>query len=239
MVIQLVTLFPEMMWPVLQTSMLRRAQERGLVEVRVVPLRPFGIGVHRQTDDYPFGGGGGMVLRADVVVPAVEWAMMHEAYPAKIVFTSAQGQRFNQSLARAWSREPHLVIVAGHYEGIDDRARQILQACEVSIGDYVLTGGELAALVMVDAVVRLLPGVLGNERGAQEDSFSRAHGWLEGPQFTRPEVFRGYQVPSVLLGGDHQAIAAWREQMAYEWTRTRRPDLVTKGGSDGGLSQTD
>ncbi|AEJ39423.1 tRNA (guanine-N1)-methyltransferase [Sulfobacillus acidophilus TPY] len=226
MVIQVVSLFPDMMRAVWNTSILKRAQSRHLVDLRVVPLRWFGLGPHRQADDYPFGGGPGMLLRPDVVVPAVEWAMMHHRQPAQVVLTSAQGKPFTQELARKWAQSPHLIIVAGHYEGIDDRVRQILNAEEVSIGDYVLTGGELPALVMVDAVVRLIPGVLGSGQGAADDSFSIGPGLLEGPQFTRPEVYRGLSVPDVLLSGHHQAIRQWRQQVAWEWTRDRRPDLL-------------
>lgn len=228
MVIQVVTLFPEMFAGVFNTSILKRAQRDARIHLRVVPLRPFGIGPHRQTDDYPFGGGVGMLLRADVVVPAVEWAMAHVNAPPRVLVTSPQGRPFTQALAQELAQESHLVIVAGHYEGLDERARLLLNAEEVSIGDFVLTGGELPAMVMVDAVTRLLPGVLGAEEGARRDSFSREHGWLEGPQYTRPEHYRGLAVPDVLLGGNHQAIHAYQEQMARRWTEERRPDVLQK-----------
>lgn len=230
MVIQVVTLFPEMFAGVFGTSILKRAQRDQRVDIRVVPLRPFGIGPHRQTDDYPFGGGVGMVLRADVVVPAVEWAMMHAAPPARVLVTSPQGRLFTQAMAEELAQEPHVIIVAGHYEGLDERARLLLQAEEVSVGDFVLTGGELPAMVMVDAVTRLLPGVLGAEEGARHDSFSRENGWLEGPQYTRPERYRGLQVPEVLLGGNHRAIHDYQEQVARQWTAERRPDLLGERG---------
>ncbi|MCY0877959.1 MAG: tRNA (guanosine(37)-N1)-methyltransferase TrmD [Firmicutes bacterium] len=233
LVIQLVTLFPEMCEGVLNSSMIKRARQAHLVDVRVIPLRPFGVGPHRQTDDYPFGGGPGMLLRADVVVPAVEWAMAHASQPARVILTSPQGRRFTQAVAEELSQEQHLVFVAGHYEGIDARVQMLLNAEEISIGDYVLTGGELPALVMIDAVVRLIPGVLGAPEGARKDSFSRPGGGLEGPQFTRPRVYRGMEVPPVLLSGNHQAVAAFQEQLAREWTLARRPDLLRRTTEEG------
>lgn len=226
MIVQVVTLFPEMFEGVFGSSILKRARRDGRLEVRTIPLRPFGVGPHRQTDDYPFGGGVGMLMRADVVVPAVEWAKLHDARPARVIFTSPQGRPFTQRVAEELSLSEHLIVVAGHYEGIDERARVLLQADEVSIGDFVLTGGELPAMVMVDAVARLLPGVLGADDGASDDSFSREHGWLEGPQYTRPPEYRGLKVPRVLTGGDHQAIREYKDQMAQAWTRERRPDLL-------------
>ncbi|MCL5116585.1 MAG: tRNA (guanosine(37)-N1)-methyltransferase TrmD [Firmicutes bacterium] len=233
MVIHVVTLFPEMFSGVFGTSILKRARRDRRIDIRVVPLRTFGVGPHRQTDDYPFGGGEGMVLRADVVVPAVEWAMMHQASPARVLVTSPQGRLFDQRLAEELAQSEHLIIVAGHYEGLDERARLLLNAEEVSIGDFVLTGGELPAMVMVDAVARLIPGVLGAKDGARHDSFSREHGWLEGPQYTRPEEYRGLQVPEVLLSGNHQAIRAYQESMAELWTKTRRPDLLNPLSPEG------
>ncbi|PSR21872.1 MAG: tRNA (guanosine(37)-N1)-methyltransferase TrmD [Sulfobacillus acidophilus] len=227
MVIQVVTLFPEMFSGVFDMSMVKRARLTGRLDLRVIPLRAFGVGIHRQTDDYPFGGAVGMLLRCDVVVPAVEWCMMHEKTPARVILTSPQGRSFTQRLALHLSRQDHLIIVAGHYEGIDERVRLLLQADEVSIGDYVLTGGELPAMVMVDAVSRLLPGVLGSDDSAKDDSFSRADGWLEGPQYTRPVQYRNLSVPDVLRQGNHRAIAEFREEMARQRTRARRPDLVS------------
>lgn len=225
MLIQLVTLFPDMFDGVLSASMLKRAQRSGQLEVRVIPLRPFGVGLNRQTDDYPFGGGVGMLLRADVVVPAVEWAMMHDHRPAHVVLTNPQGRLFTQRVAEEFSQCQHLIVVAGHYEGMDERVRWLLQADEVSVGDVVLTGGEIPSMMMVDAVARLLPGVLGADQSARDDSFSRPDGLLEGPQYTRPEVYRGLTVPPVLLSGNHQAIDQYRQAMAAERTRERRPDL--------------
>lgn len=238
MVIQVVTLFPEMFPGVMGSSILKRARRRGLVDIRIVPLRPFGIGPHRQTDDYPFGGGVGMLIRSDVVVPAVEWAAMHVSAAPRILMTSPQGRPFDQRMAEELAEEQHLIIVAGHYEGIDERARLLLDAEEVSVGDFVLTGGELPAMIVADAVARLVPGVLGDDDSARLDSFSRENGWLEGPQYTRPEEFRGLTVPEVLLSGNHQAIRAYGDRMAYEWTKQRRPDLLgepEKGGNSDGL----
>lgn len=235
MVIQVVTLFPEMFDGVFNTSILKRAQNQGKAQLRTVPMRPFGVGRHHAADDYPFGGGVGMVLRVDVVVEAVEWAMMHEKAQPTVIFTSAQGERFTQSVAQELAQVPHLILVAGHYEGIDERAREITGAREISIGDYVLTGGELASMVMVDAVVRLLPGVLGSHVGAEQDSFSGAEGWLEGPQYTRPELYRGAEVPSVLLSGHHQKIGEWQRNQSYQRTLERRPDIF--GTSHGDLTR--
>lgn len=228
MLLQVVTLFPEMFSGVVSTSILKRAQTRAGVEIRIVGLRDFGVGVHRTTDDYPFGGGPGMLLRADVVVPAVEWAVMHHAEPPRILWTSPGGRRLDQGFCRELAGERHLLMVAGHYEGIDERARLLLGGEEVSIGDYVLTGGELAAMVIMDAVVRLLPGVLGDAGSPEEDSFSLPGGLLEGPQYTRPEVYRGFSVPPVLISGDHGRIRAWRREQALSRTRAVRPDLLDR-----------
>ncbi|MCL5972721.1 MAG: tRNA (guanosine(37)-N1)-methyltransferase TrmD [Firmicutes bacterium] len=244
MIIQVVTLFPEMMAGVFETSIMKRAQDKALVELRLVPLRWFGVGPHRITDDYPFGGGVGMVLRPDVVVPAVEWAMMHHALPGKVVVTSAQGTPFGQKTAEAWSHCEHLIFVAGHYEGVDQRAIDLLRAEEVSVGDFVVTGGELPVMIMVDAVVRLLPGVLGARGGALEDSFSQdLDGLLEGPQYTRPQNYRNLEVPGVLVSGNHAKVADYKRNVRQEVTRSRRPDLLhdsdvhllKKGGDTGGL----
>ncbi|POB09163.1 tRNA (guanosine(37)-N1)-methyltransferase TrmD [Sulfobacillus sp. hq2] len=225
MVIQVVTLFPEMFEGPMTTSIVRRAQDRGLVDIRRVPLRWFGVGPHRVTDDYPFGGNIGMLLRADVVVPAVEWATVHHAAAPTVLVTSAQGRRFDQTMARELAQLEHLIVVAGHYEGIDERAIHMVHGQEVSIGDVVLTGGEIPAMVMIDAIVRLLPGALGADEGAWQESFSGAGG-LEGPQYTRPRVFRDQAVPDVLLSGDHAKIAKWQSEQARRRTAERRPDLL-------------
>lgn len=225
MVIQVVTLFPEMFDGVFSHSILGRAQAHGIVDLRVVPLRSFGLGPHRMVDDYPFGGGHGMLLRADVVVPAVEWSMAHVAVDPVVLMTSAQGEPFSQALAEQLATMEHLIIVAGHYEGVDDRVTNLLNAREVSVGDFILTGGEIPAMILVDAVTRLLPDALGAKHGAQQDSFSTSNRGLEGPQYTRPEVYRGQRVPDILLSGHHERIAAWQTAMAKARTRERRPDL--------------
>jgi tRNA (guanine37-N1)-methyltransferase len=227
--IDIVTLFPEMFRGPFGVSMVARAVHRGLVDLRIVPLRPFGVGVHRVTDDYPYGGGQGMVMRPEPVVEAVEWAMAHVPAPPTVLVTSAQGPVLTQSQLRAWAERPYLIVVAGHYEGIDQRAIEIVGGQEVSIGSFVLTGGELPAMVIVDGVVRLLPGVLGAGEGAADDSFSGPEGWLEGPQYTRPPLYRGLAVPDVLRSGNHQAVARWRREQALQTTRTRRPDLLEAG----------
>ncbi len=225
MVIQIVTLFAEMFAGPFSASMIKRARSRGLVDIRLIPLRDFGLGPHKMTDDYPFGGGLGMLLRPDVVVPAVEWAQAHHSLPAQIVVTSPQGRSFDQRLVEQLSQSDHLIIVAGHYEGMDERVMSLLSPMEISVGDVILTGGELAAMVIVDAVTRVLPGVLGAEEGAFQESFGRGGG-LEGPQYTRPRVYRGLEVPSVLLSGDHARIRKWQQEQARERTRHRRPDLL-------------
>jgi tRNA (guanine37-N1)-methyltransferase len=208
----------------LQESILRRAQEKGLVEIRVHDLRSWTHDRHRVVDDEPYGGGAGMVLKPEPVFEAVE-ALGRDADTAVIVL-SPQGKAFSQDLAGDLARAPHVILVCGRYEGFDDRIPQGLQALELSIGDYVLTGGEVPALVVLDAVVRLVPGVLGDAVSAQTDSF--AAGLLEHPQYTRPAVYRGMAVPPVLLSGDHGAIARWRRKEALRRTRRRRPDLLAR-----------
>jgi tRNA (guanine37-N1)-methyltransferase len=201
---------------------LKRAQERGLVTIAVHDLRAWTHDRHHVVDDAPYGGGAGMVLKPEPVFEAVEALRADGAAP---ILLSPQGQPFSQRLAGELARLSHLLLICGRYEGFDDRIPQGLGALEVSIGDYVLTGGELPALVLLDAVTRLIPGVLGDETSAETDSF--AGGLLEYPQYTRPPVFRGMPVPAVLLSGDHQAIARWRRKQALRRTRDRRPDLLT------------
>jgi tRNA (guanine37-N1)-methyltransferase len=208
--LDIVTLFPDMVERPLRESIIGRAAARGLIRVRVVGLRRFGVGPHRVTDDYPYGGGGGMVLRPEPVVDAVEWAVAHVPAPPLVLVTAAQGIPLTQSHLEQWAVRPYVVIVAGHYEGIDQRVVTVLNAVEVSIGPYVLTGGELPALVIADGVARLLPGVLGAPEGARQDSFSGPGRGPEGPQYTRPPVYRGLPVPPVLRSGDPAAVRAWR-----------------------------
>jgi len=219
--IDIVTLFPGMVTPVLGESMLGRAQARGLVDIRVVNLRDYAGGRHRVTDDYQFGGGGGMVLKPEPLFEAVE-ALRTPG--ARIVLMDPRGRTFTHEVAAGLARESHLILLAGRYEGVDARVREGLADDAISIGDYVLTGGELPALVVTDAVARLLPGVLGAEGAASRDSF--ADGLLEPPQYTRPEAYRGARVPPVLLSGDHGRIERWRRVQAIWITWRERPDLL-------------
>ncbi len=218
--IDVVTIFPRMLDGVLGESMLKRAQDAGLVRIRCVNLRDFATGVHRTTDDRPYGGGPGMVMKPEPVFKAVESLRRPES---KVVLMTPQGVPFKQAAALALSKEKHLIVVCGHYEGVDERIREALADLEISIGDYVLTNGVLAAAVVVDAVVRLLPGALGGEGAADDESFTT--GRLEYPQYTRPPVFRGMAVPDVLVSGNHAEIAKWRLEQSIARTRARRPDL--------------
>jgi len=217
--IDVVTLFPGLFAEPLRTSILGRAVERELVSVHLHDLRVHGLGRHRSVDDYPYGGGAGMVLRPEPLYASVE--PLREAGAAVILLDPA-GERFTDTIARQLAALPHLALICGRYEGIDDRVRPLVDR-EISIGDYVLTGGELPALVLIDAVARLLPGVI-EEASHEDDSF--AAGLLEYPQYTRPEEFRGQRVPPVLLSGDHGAVDRWRREQALRRTRERRPDLL-------------
>jgi len=219
--IDIVTLFPGMVTPVLAESMLGRAQTRGLVDIRVVNLRDYAGGRHRVTDDYQFGGGGGMVLKPEPLFDAVEALRTPSA---RVVLMDPRGRTFTHEVAAALARESHLILLAGRYEGIDARVVEKLADEAISIGDYVVTGGELPALVVTDAVTRLLPGVLGAEGAAERESF--ADGLLEPPQYTRPEEYRGARVPPVLLSGDHARIVRWRRVQAIWVTWRERPDLL-------------
>jgi tRNA (guanine37-N1)-methyltransferase len=219
--IDVVTLFPRMFAGPLAESMLRVAQERGAVTIRLIDLRDYTESRHRVADDYPFGGGGGMVLKPEPLFAAVD-ALRGPA--SRVVLLCPQGPTLVQPTAARLARGEHLILLCGHYEGVDERVREHLVDEELSIGDYVLTGGELPALVVMDAVVRLLPGVLGDPAGPANDSF--AGGRLDYPQYTRPAEFRGLAVPDVLLSGDHQRIARWRRREALRRTLARRPDLL-------------
>ena len=208
----------------LEESILRRAQENGLVEIRVHDLRAWTHDRHHQVDDQPYGGGAGMVLKPEPAFEAVD--ELRRDSRSRIVVLSPQGRPFSQQIAEELVREDHLILLCGRYEGFDDRIPQGLGAQELSIGDYVLTGGELPALVVLDAVIRLIPGALGDAASAQTDSF--ATGFLEYPQFTRPPIYRGMSVPAILLSGDHKAIARWRRKESIRRTLQRRPDLMTR-----------
>jgi len=222
--IDIVTLFPGMLEAPLAESILGRARERGIVDIRVHDLREHASGRHRVTDEPPFGGGGGMILKPEPLAAAIEALRAAGSAPARVILLGPAGRRFSQVVAREMARRPHLVLVCGRYEGVDERVSEQLVDEELSIGDYVLTGGEPAALVVADAITRLLPGVLGDEAAPTHDSFAR--GLLEHPQYTRPEVFRGAAVPEVLRSGDHGRIARWRTLMSLWRTWQRRPDLL-------------
>jgi len=226
------TLFPEVMQPYLQTSILLRAQERGLLEVHLHNIRDWTHDRHHVTDDEPYGGGGGMVMKPEPVFAAVEGAL--GSPPAcPVILLTPQGRLFNQKVAQELALQPHLALISGRYEGVDERVRQHLATDEISIGDYVLTGGELPALIVIDAVARLAPGALGDPDGAWDDS--HAAGLLEYPHYTRPPDFRGWKVPDVLVSGDHGRVARWRREQSLLRTFQRRPDLLENAE----LSQAD
>jgi tRNA (guanine37-N1)-methyltransferase len=228
MKIDIVTLFPEMCRVPLSESMMKRAQENKIVDLHIHNLRRWTSDKHHTVDDAPFGGGQGMVMKAEPIFAAVDELRNQESRienrKSKIILMSPAGRRFDQKMARQLARESHLIIVCGHYEGVDHRVVEHLADVEISIGDYVLTNGAIAAVVLVDAIVRLLPGVLGHEHSALDDSFST--GLLEAPQYTRPVDFRGWKVPDVLLSGNHGQIAKWRKEQAEKRTRENRPDLL-------------
>lgn len=221
--IDILTLFPEMFAPVLGTSIPKRAAEKGLVQYHLTNIRDFATDAHLSVDDKPFGGGPGMVMMCQTLFDAVEFVEKQDTRPPTRVLLSPQGRLFDQKMAQGLASHPRLLLIAGHYEGFDERISHGLSPLELSIGDYVLSGGELAAMVVIDAVVRLLPGALGAEDGAADESF--ADGLLEYPQYTRPREFRGMSVPPVLLSGNHAAIAKWRLEQRKIKTRQRRPDL--------------
>jgi len=221
--IDVITLFPGMLEGALRETILGRAQQAGLAEIHLHQLRNYATDKHRIVDDRPYGGGPGMVLKCEHLFAAVADVRSKDPRPGKVVLMSPGGTVFNQPLAQAWSAEERLILISGHYEGVDERVIEQLVDAEVSIGDYVLTNGTVAAMVVIDAVVRLLPGVLGNGESAQSDSFSE--GLLEGPQYTRPPEFQGLKVPEILLSGDHAKIAAWRKECAERKTARVRPDL--------------
>ncbi len=218
--IDILTIFPRMLDGVFGESMLKRAQAASLVRIRCVNLRDFATGVHRTTDDRPYGGGPGMVMKPEPVFKAVESLRRPES---QVILMTPQGGPFRQATAQALARAQHLIFICGHYEGVDERIREALADLEISIGDYVLTNGVIAAAVVVDAVVRLLPGALGGEGAADDESFTT--GLLEYPQYTRPPVFRGMEIPEILTSGNHEEIEKWRWAQARARTQARRPDL--------------
>jgi tRNA (guanine37-N1)-methyltransferase len=235
MKIDILTLFPEICRAPLSESMMKRAQENKIVDLRIHNLRDWTTDKHHVVDDAPFGGGQGMVMKPEPIFAAVEELKQKmpnaqrstsnaELQKPKVILMSPSGRRFDQAMATDLSKEAHLIVVCGHYEGVDQRVIEHLVDLEVSIGDYVLTNGAIAAAVLIDAVVRLLPGVLGHEHSAIDDSFSI--GLLEGPQYTRPAEFRGWKIPDVLLSGNHAEIAKWRKEQALKRTKEDRPDLL-------------
>ena len=226
------TLFPDVFAPYLETSILQRAQENQLVEVQLHNIRDWTIDRHHVCDDMPYGGGGGMVMKPEPIFTAVE-SVLGVPPSCPVILLTPQGRVFTQSLAQELSQHPHLGLLCGRYEGIDERVREHLVTDEISIGDYVLSGGELPALVLIDAITRLIPGALGDPEGAWDDS--HATGLLEYPHYTRPPEFRQWRVPEILLSGDHAHIARWRRQQALLRTRQRRPDLLKKAD----LSESD
>ena len=221
MKIDILTLFPEICRAPLSESMMKRAQENGIVDLRIHNLRDWTKDKHHVVDDAPFGGGQGMVMKPGPIFAAVEALRTKNSF---VVLMTPQGKRITQSLASDLSKREHLIVICGHYEGIDHRVVEQLVDLEISIGDYVLTNGAIAAVVIVDAVVRLLPGALGHEQSAADDSFSG--GLLEAPQYTRPAEFRDWKVPEVLLSGNHAEIAKWRKEQALKRTRENRADLL-------------
>lgn len=222
--IDILTLFPECMQPYFAESIIGRAQSAGIAEIHTHQLRDYSTDPHHKVDDRPFGGGPGMVLMCQPVIDAVSAIEAIDARPALRVLLTPQGQTFSQQSARELVRRERLLLICGHYEGFDERIIDALAPLEISIGDFVLTGGELAAMIVVDAVVRLLPGALGHEEAAASESFE--HNLLDHPHYTRPRDFRGRQAPEILFSGHHAEIARWRAAQAQERTRQRRPDLL-------------
>jgi len=224
--IDILTIFPEMFQSPLNYSILKRAQEAGIVDIVLTNIRDFATDNYKKVDDKPYGGGPGMVMMPQPVFDCFEYVKKLSPQKGRVILLTPQGQKFNQAKAVELSKEERLILIAGRYEGFDERIRIALDAEQISIGDYVLSGGELAAMIIVDAVVRLLSGALGDENSAKDDSFSTS--LLEYPQYTRPEVFRGMKVPDILLSGNHGKIAQWRRDQALERTKKSRPDLLEK-----------
>ena len=221
MKIDVLTLFPAMFAGPLDESIIKRARKAGLLELAIHDLRDWTHDRHRKVDDRPFGGGPGMLLKPEPLFEAVENLQREET---RVVLFSPDGKKFNQGVAQELSGQKHLLLITGHYEGVDERVREALVDEELSIGDYVLTNGALPAMVVIDAVTRLLPGVLGDDESSQDESFS--HGLLEYPHYTRPAEFRGMKVPEILLSGNHAEIEKWRREQAQQRTEKRRPDLL-------------
>jgi tRNA (guanine37-N1)-methyltransferase len=207
-------------------SILKRARDNGIVEIVLSNIRDFATNSHRKVDDKPYGGGSGMVMMCQPVFDCLEHVKKQDQRKSRLILLTPQGKKFDQEIAKEFAAEERLILVAGRYEGFDERIRTVVNTEEISIGDYVLSGGELPAMVIIDAVVRLLPGALGGEDSAADDSF--CNGLLEYPQYTRPEEFRGMKVPQILLSGNHAQIDKWRKQQALKKTKNNRPDLLKK-----------
>jgi tRNA (guanine37-N1)-methyltransferase len=223
--IDIITIFPKMFAAVLNESIIKRAQHKGKVKICIHDLRDYTRNKHKKVDDRPFGGGSGMVMTPDPIFNAVEEIKSQPtSHNPQVILLCPQGKRLNQKIALKFAKFRHLILICGHYEGIDERVRKYLVNEEISIGDYILTGGELPAMVLVDSVVRLLPGVLGDKNSLNFESFKG--NLLEYPQYTRPATFKGKAVPEVLLSGDHQRIEIWRKKEALKRTKERRPDLL-------------
>lgn len=225
MTIDVLSIFPDM-FTALDQSIIARAREAGILNLQVHDIRAYSSSKHRNTDDYPFGGGAGMVMTAQPIADAIR-EIAPDPYPGKRIFLSPRGKTLTQSMAVQLSRQPALLLLCGHYEGVDERILERYIDMEISIGDYILTGGELPAMVLIDTICRLLPGVLGAEESHQEESFSDDY-LLEYPHYTRPRVFEGMEVPQVLLDGNHALIEQWRRQQRLLLTKERRPDLLDK-----------
>ena len=223
-----VTLFPEIFSGYLDQGLLKKAIDRSLVNVQLHDLRAWSTDKHQKVDDRPFGGGPGMVLQVQPVVDCVEHVQKLEKTPGQVILLTPQGKPLDQPMVEQLADQPRQILLCGRYEGFDQRVIDLLDPLEISIGDYILNGGEVAAMVVIDAVTRLLPGVLGDERSAVEDSFSTGNRILEGPQYTRPRQYRGHDVPDVLLSGDHEAIARWRKEQGKKKTQQQRADLINK-----------
>ncbi len=225
--VDIITPFPELVRGFFNESIIKRARDKGLVIIELWDLRKFATGKHKKVDDYPYGGGPGMIMKPEPIFRAVERIReIDENDSCRVILMTPQGERYTQEKAERLAEEAHLVFICGHYRGVDERVIEALVDEEISIGDYILTGGELAAAVVVDSVVRLIPGVLGNFDSAEGDSFSC--GKLDYPHYTRPEVYRGMKVPDVLLSGNHAEIDRWREQQAVERTLKKRSDLIQR-----------
>ena len=222
----IITLFPSMFKSPFEESIIKRALQKKLIEIHLHNLRDFATDAHRTTDDAPFGGGAGMVMKVEPIYRALNYIKEKTGKKARVILLSPQGRTFNQEVALELAKEENIILICGRYEGVDERVREHLVDDEISIGDYVLSGGEIAAMVIVDTVARLIPGVLGNESSIKEDSFYR--GLLDYPQYTRPAEFMGWKVPQVLRSGNHKKIREWRIKKMLEKTLERRPDLLKK-----------